>query len=1092
MAEKQTGAASALTNNSLFAAVLAVAGALYLNSDAALERVRPDAFEASPASHAYHDIEARSWQDPLAAAEAHRQADADGNPDCRQQRENKHCAQLIEEIAGRPDATVLAVMIPGGPFNEDAEVRRRLRYAVFAGLAREEYFPDDPQRLDYFRFSARGSKEPSMDLPYEWFRPGGGENNSRKNVLILWVNEDGPLLNSDPSGGPVAAFKKLFDRLAPSSDLTPKVIPASDIAAPFLRLSDGSCRTQRDILYLAAAQISGGQPIVAAPNKCGSLPPSWRLVCGDKPVAARPARNGRIAILGPWGSDMYLRINRELRKSGAGSNAPKFYVYGASIAEEALRTELSQEYCAPFRPAWRTIPDNELSAVLVDELDKRGLCSIAPQAGIQSAVALLSDTDSLYGRSIVETVAKEIKRRCEGECGKPRCLFDKVAVKRISYLRGLDGSLPGNQKNGGEQGKSEERPAGKAQNGEKIDVRAFDRPFGPSQADYLRHIADDLKEQSHSQDIRAIGVLGNDVYDKLWVLRALKPEFPNAIFFTTDYDAALGMKSELKYTRNLLVASAFGDGLDAESRDIATGNPDPPFRASYQTSVFLAIRKALRDAASPSGIEKETISPDKPKLFEISRDGRPFELTAEKILESANMSWTTAFFAGLIVAAAWLFFLCRQREKDTREKYLQVLQLKASIMILVALLVVVALVSLFWRPLFFWLTGSGNGEPVGVFDGVGAWPVIALHLLLAFFSAVLTWLALENFRKNGDEVHRLFFSGPEQRPTKLDEKSLRHLIDPFLAYRIDAFAASKVPFDVEKGWSEYVAQARWPLRLGRCLIWSVIALFLFALLGGFDSSPPMRSVLARELYALTLGANFFAACVLTLLIFDATVLGVSFVYGLGRDQSEWPKETRKEYSGKLGLIDPPKAVSIGFLGAQFKKPEEDQNQQSRNSEGTDPDNAGLLDDWIDLVFIEEHTGFINMLVFYPFLAVALSLLAHSAWLSAYPGSPLIAIAEGVGLFVIFCCALALRCAAERARRKAVRKFDDEIVKTSEKPREPGKWSRDQLESLLARIRALDEGAFSPLLEQPIVKALLLPIGSLGLTALQGLPGFLRF
>lgn len=78
MAEKQSGATGALTNNSLFAAVLAVAGALYLNSDAPLDRLRPDAFEASPASHAYHDIEARSWQDPLAAAEAHRQADADG------------------------------------------------------------------------------------------------------------------------------------------------------------------------------------------------------------------------------------------------------------------------------------------------------------------------------------------------------------------------------------------------------------------------------------------------------------------------------------------------------------------------------------------------------------------------------------------------------------------------------------------------------------------------------------------------------------------------------------------------------------------------------------------------------------------------------------------------------------------------------------------------------------------------------------------------------------------------------------------------------------------------------------------------------
>lgn len=254
----------------------------------------------------------------------------------------------------------------------------------------------------------------------------------------------------------------------------------------------------------------------------------------------------------------------------------------------------------------------------------------------------------------------------------------------------------------------------------------------------------------------------------------------------------------------------------------------------------------------------------------------------------------------------------------------------------------------------------------------------------------------------------------------------------------------------------------------------------------------MRSVLARELYALTLGANFFAACVLTLFIFDATMLGISFVYGLGRDQSEWPKETREKYSRKLGLIDPPTTGETVACMSSCKGQEKEKKTQLCNSEETKQDNAGLLDDWIDLEFIQKHTGSINSLVYYPFLAVALSLLAHSAWLSAYPGSPLIAIAEGVGLFVIFCCALALRWAAERARHRAERKFADEIVKMSEKPAEPGKWSRRQLEDLRARIRALDEGAFSPLLEQPIVRALLLPLGSLGLTALQNLPGFLRF
>ncbi len=61
----------------------------------------------------------------------------------------------------------------------------------------------------------------------------------------------------------------------------------------------------------------------------------------------------------------------------------------------------------------------------------------------------------------------------------------------------------------------------------------------------MRRLAAKLKEKDDEfrrrgeGGIRAIGVLGNDVFDKLLVLRALKPQFPEAVFFTTDYDAAL-------------------------------------------------------------------------------------------------------------------------------------------------------------------------------------------------------------------------------------------------------------------------------------------------------------------------------------------------------------------------------------------------------------------------------------------------------------------------------------------------------------------------------------------------------------------------
>ena len=1055
MTDKQAGAAGALTNNSLFAAALAVAGALYLSGDAPLEKLRPDTFETAPNSRAYHDIEARSWQDPLAAAETHRQADEHGKAECAQQPDSKHCRQLIEEIGGSPDAAILAVTIPGGPFNEDAEVRRRLRYAVAAGLIRAGYFPEDSQRLDYFRLPAAG--EIFIDIPYEWFRSAKKEGDKR--VVVLWVNEDGPLLNTGPNDGPVAALEKLFQTLV-----------------------QGNARAPIASFYFCGTRIPGAQQSGARPTPCQAFPYGRLAVAGENPTPTAPAPQTpqrRLAVLGPWTSDTYLRMRREKCDQKDSAIPFKLYVYGASLTDRQI-TDALQQHCAPFAEAWRTVPDDRIATALVDELEKRGLFLNGLDTAREGAVALLTDMDSLYGRSVAEITRQEIEKGRNGV---------KITVKSFFYLRGLDGSLPGKSKGVGEGGKPDERAAGRNQNDGKIDARAFDRPFGPSQADYLRRIADKMKKESAQYDFRAIGVLGNDVYDKLWVLRALRPKFPNMIFFTTDYDAALAMKSELKFTRNLVIASGFGDRLDpADQHNI------PPFRAAYQTSAFLATTRAL------AGFRDDLKVPEDPKvagndeaqLFEITRDGDPMPLPMWKTKSqlSGDAPWGRA--TGLLAAAAWLVFIGRKRGQEVKSSG-KTLPFQNFIYLLATAIAAAGLATLFRKVMIGALTDYGIGEPIGFFEGVGIWPVIGLRLLFALISALLTWRACIGLNANLREVRKEFFIGENRPAGKLPCIISRQLIDPFLAYRIDAFSGRQRPFRVEEGWREYTGQGNWRLRLTRCLLWSLVALSVFALVGGFDAPPPMRSALARFSYDLALGANFFATCFLTLFIFDATILSVSFVDGLGREQTEWPRTILEKYKEKLGLDVKPTAGYVSFIARMTTtRPEQHESGAKPNMAGVDKDELSLLDYWIDLVFIEKHTGFVNGLVYYPFVAVALSLLAHGAWLSAYPGSELVAMAEGVGLLVVFCCALALRWAAERARRTAERKFVNEIVRVGEKAVTPDKWGRSQLETMLARIRALDAGAFSPLLEQPAVRALLLPIGSVGLTALQDLPRFLGF
>ena len=96
-------------------------------------------------------------------------------------------------------------------------------------------------------------------------------------------------------------------------------------------------------------------------------------------------------------------------------------------------------------------------------------------------------------------------------------------------------------------------------------------PNGQGQQDYLRRLADhlrkiddNLRQDRNNGRIRAIGILGSDVFDKLLVLRALEPKFPEALFFTTDFDATLTMPSELDFTRNLIISSSFGSELRPE------------------------------------------------------------------------------------------------------------------------------------------------------------------------------------------------------------------------------------------------------------------------------------------------------------------------------------------------------------------------------------------------------------------------------------------------------------------------------------------------------------------------------------------------
>ena len=73
-------------------------------------------------------------------------------------------------------------------------------------------------------------------------------------------------------------------------------------------------------------------------------------------------------------------------------------------------------------------------------------------------------------------------------------------------------------------------------------------------------------QREDGSGIRAIGLLGSDIYDKLMILRALRPQFPDAVFFTNNYDAHFERRDDWDVTHNLVIASPFGSTVAGNLR----------------------------------------------------------------------------------------------------------------------------------------------------------------------------------------------------------------------------------------------------------------------------------------------------------------------------------------------------------------------------------------------------------------------------------------------------------------------------------------------------------------------------------------------
>ena len=251
-------------------------------------------------------------------------------------------------------------------------------------------------------------------------------------------------------------------------------------------------------------------------------------------------------------------------------------------------------------PIVRTIvTDDVLSATLLWELWHRGInrsrswpkaqsdeSKAAASVECDDGLVLLREWDTRYAKSL----ARNFQNGFANLCGAKQ-----APLKTFSYFRGLDGVVPGGEMTTADiQYKSSKRGSDDAKGlRNQLEDAPPEHAEGRSQYDYLRRLTSEIEQLDRDKDfarngIKAIGILGSDVYDKLLILMALRSSFPNKIFFTTDLDARYLHADQKDWSRNLVVVSSFGLTLDR-----AVQKSTLPFRDTYQTAIYLATLMAL-------------------------------------------------------------------------------------------------------------------------------------------------------------------------------------------------------------------------------------------------------------------------------------------------------------------------------------------------------------------------------------------------------------------------------------------------------------------------------------------------------------------
>jgi hypothetical protein len=377
-------------------------------------------------------------------------------------------------------------------------------------------------------------------------------------------------------------------------------------------------------------------------------------------------------------------------------------------------------------------------------------------------------------------------------------------------------------------------------------------------------------------------------------------------------------------------------------------------------------------------------------------------------------------------------------------------------------------------------TDAQMHEPFAPLSGVSAWPSELLRtlaiVLFAWFLDEAWCTSVEATEKIGTEC-RLF---PTTAPAWPRARGWKRLHDAALWLRQPSTTLDDTRrVDGTALWNQYRMLMSDGVRFDRvlvALVLSGVALLLVAILvNALTDSPwpglPARGLADRALFWTTVVVSAVAVVVLLVVVGDVTVLTMWLVDRLRDGRTVYPTDTVKRFAEELGPD----------LWAKACEPIEaypDQRRKPWSGPGPAPAQVNsILDDWIDARLLAEHTAAIGGLIIFPFILVGLLVVGRSRLFDNWEigGSVLVVLV----IYLLWSIALAamLNLSAERARRKALDGMKADLLWMK------GATGYEKLaksfEGLIEDVRTLRKGAFAPFFEQPLVQAILVPLGGAG-------------